>query len=302
VPTLESYLKPDVIQQVSRLDLKARFIVEGFIAGLHDSPYYGFSSEFSEHAKYNVGDEIKRIDWNVYARTDKYYIKRFQAETNLCCYLVVDVSKSMGFSYGGAVTKLEYATYMAAALAYLMVHQQDAVGLATFDDSIRNYLRPKSKRSHLAALLGALAQKPRDRMTHLAECINQAAGLCRDRGLVILFSDLIPSEGESAEDVIRALHHFSYRGHDVILFHVLDHAELTFPFGGPTRFIDVESGREIKVNSDSVRRAYVQRVEAFRERYREAALRARMDYVLVDTEASFDKVLVSYLLARKARF
>lgn len=302
MPAIERYLKPDVIQEVRRLDLKARFIVEGFLAGLHDSPYYGFSSEFSEHAKYNIGDEIRRIDWNVYARSEKFYIKRFQAETNLCCYLVVDMSRSMAFGYGGAITKLEYGTYMAAALSYMMIRQQDAVGLLTFDDTVRHYIRPRIKRSHLVRILACLSQPPRDHLTRLAFCLHQAAELCRDRGLVILLSDLVPGGDEPPEDVVAALNHFRYRGHDVIVFHILDHAELAFPFDGPTRFVDVEDHAEIRVNAESVRREYLDRIRQFCGACRDACHRARIDYVLVDTQDSFDKVLVSYLLARKARF
>lgn len=302
MPTLEQYLRPDVIQQVSRLDLKARFIVEGFLAGLHDSPYYGFSSEFSEHIKYNTGDEIKHIDWNVYARTDKLYIKRFQAETNLCCYLVVDMSNSMGFSYGGVITKLEYAIYMAAALGYMMINQQDAVGMVTFDDSIRNFIPPHSKRSHLIKLLASLAQASRDRNTRLTECLNQAAELCRERGLVIILSDLVPFESETQEDVLRAIHHFRYRGHDVIVFHIMDHAELDFPFDGPTRFVDVETKAQLKVNANAVREEYLGNIRKFTETYRTACLNSKLDYVLIDTKDSFDKVLLSYLVTRKGRF
>jgi len=302
VPLLEKYLKPDVIQKVQRLDLKARFIVEGFIAGLHESPFFGFSSEFSEHHKYNIGDDTRRIDWNVYGRTDKLYIKRFQAETSLRCYLVVDTSRSMAFSYGGVITKLEYATYMSAALGYIMIHQQDAVGLITFDDSIRNYLPAHSKRLQLVKLLAELARKPRGRKTNLAACLNQAAGMCRDKGLVIILSDLLPYGREVQEDIVRAIQHFRYKGHDVVMFHILDHAELLFPFDGPTRFIDVESNADVKVNSSAVRAEYLDNIKGFIEQYRQSCLRSRIDYILVDTHDSFDKVLVSYLLARKGRF
>ena len=193
---IEEYLKPEVIQQVARLDLKAKFIVEGFISGLHDSPYYGFSSEFSEHRRYTIGDEVKNLDWNVFARTDKFYIKRFEAETNLDCHILLDASESMAYAHGRAVSKLEYSIYMAAALGYLMIHQQDNVGLITFDEELTRVVPARSKRSHLVAVLGVLAASMRHRPSRLAACLHRAADMLRKRGLVILMSDLIPAEGE----------------------------------------------------------------------------------------------------------
>jgi len=316
MPKIEEYLRPDVIQKVARLDLKARFIVEGFLSGLHESPYHGFSSEFSEHRRYSVGDDLKELDWNVYAHTDRFYIKKFEAETNLNTYLLVDVSPSMAYSYGRAVTKLQYATYLAAALGYLMLRQQDAVGLATFDTDVLGYIPPGSRRTHLAGLLGLLASSagagkrgasaqapargPKD--GSLARALHRGAELLRRRGLVILLSDLIPPPDEPPGRVVEALRHLTYRGHDVICFQVLDHAELTLPHRGPTRFVDPETGRSVKAYPDAVRREYIRQVNAFIEGYRLACGEARIDHVLVDTSVSFDRVLVSYLVARKGHF
>ncbi len=299
---IEEYLRPDVIQEVKRLDLKARFIVEGFIAGLHDSPYHGFSSEFSDHRKYNPGDDPRYIDWRVYARTDRLYIKRFEAETNLDCNILLDVSESMAYSYGGVMTKLEYAICMAAAVGYLMINQQDNVGLITFDEELTNVVPPHSKRSHLANLLGVLDSALRHRPSRLQNCLHRAAEMLRKRGLVILFSDLIPAEGEEQEQVIEGLKHMCYAGHDVICFHVLDHAELTFPFRGPARFTDVESLQSTRTDADAVAAAYREEVEQFVERYRDACGEERIDYVQVDTSESFDGVLLSFLSARQAKF
>jgi uncharacterized protein (DUF58 family) len=299
---LEEYLKPEVIRQVARLDLKARFIVEGFISGLHDSPYYGFSSEFSEHRKYTIGDEVKHIDWNVFARTDKLYIKRFEAETNLDCHILLDASESMAYCHGRALSKLEYAIYMAAALGYLMINQQDNLGLITFDEELTRVVPARSKRSHLVAVLGVLAGSMRHRPSRLSACLHRAADMLRKRGLVILFSDLIPAEGEDQEAVLDGLRHIKYRGHDVICFQVLDHAELTFPFSGPAQFIDVESHQPLRADADAVADSYRREMAAFIERYRSACLDEAMDFVQVDTAESFDTVLLSYLRTRQTKF
>jgi len=302
MPNVEEYLRPDVIRQVARLDLKARFIVEGFLAGLHNSPYQGFSTEFSEHRKYSVGDDLKNIDWNVFARTDRFYVKRFQAETNLNCYLLVDVSESMAYSHGGAITKLEYSTYIAAALGYLMISQQDAVGLATFDSELVGYVPARSKRAHLAGLLGVLARALRHRPSRIGWSLHRAAELFPRRGLVILFSDLIPAGEESPESVVQALTHLTYRGHDVICFHVLDHAELSLPFEGPSRFIDTETGRQVKLRPEAIRADYRREIERFCENYSRRCAEAEIDYVEVDTSVSFDRVLIAYLMSRRSHF
>ncbi len=299
---IEQYLRPEIIQEVARLDLKAKFIVEGFISGLHDSPYHGFSSEFSEHRKYTVGDDPRSIDWKVFARTDKFYVKRFEAETNLDCHILLDVSESMAYSYGGVITKLEYATYMAAALGYIMIHQQDNVGLVTFDEDVTNVVPARSKRSHLIAILGVLAGALKHRPSRLGTSLHRCANVLRKRGVVILFSDLIPAEGEEVEDVIDGLRHLRYRGHDVICFHVMDHAELTFPFRGPTRFVDVESLTAMRADPEAVAPAYREAVRDFIEQYGEACRTDNVDYVSVDTADSFDKVLLSFLRTRQKKF
>jgi len=296
--TAEQFLRPEVIQSVARLDLKARFIVEGFIAGLHDSPFQGFSTEFSEHRKYAHGDDLKDIDWNVYARTDRYYVKKFQAETNLSCYLVVDVSESMMYRYGRGLTKLEYATCLAASLGYLMSKQQDAVGLVTFDEDVTAYLPPRTKRGHLTAIIGLLSRAPAGRKTHLPQSLHHAAELIRDRGLVVIFSDLLCD----LDPLLDSLHHFRYKGHDVIVFHILDEAEAKFPFEGPIRFQDVEGPDEIAVDARAVKRAYLDELHKFTGALESRCAEAQMDYVQVDTSVGFDKVLMSYLIARRARF
>src|SRR5437764_2603548 len=189
--THEKYLRPEVIRQVARLDLRAKFIVQGFLAGLHASPLHGFSVEFSEHRKYTPGDDPKDLDWTVYAKTEKYYIKKFQAETNLTGHLVLDLSASMAYTYRQELTKLDYAICLAAALGYLMIHQQDPVGLITFDTAIQASLPPRSKRTQLGTILAVLANLKPTGNTDVAHCLHQLAVMIRTKGLVMLFSDLL---------------------------------------------------------------------------------------------------------------
>jgi len=292
------YLKPEVIRQIARLDLKAKFIVEGFITGLHQSPYHGFSVEFSEHRRYTSGDDLKDIDWNVYGKTDKFYIKKFEAETNLNCHLLVDTSASMHYGSKDHMNKLEYATCLAASLGYMMIHQQDAVGLITFDEKIRRYLPPRSKRTQLPNILAVLSQPPSQKQTDIAHVLHEAAELMRDRGLVILFSDLLAD----VEPVLSALHRLRFAGHEVIVFHILDEAEVRFPFEGPTRFHDVESLDFVQANAQTVRDEYLRQIDDFIETYKTECFNAQIDYVQVDTSVPFDKALTSYLIKRKSRF
>src|SRR6185295_3758693 len=192
MPAAEQYLKPEVIRTVARLDLRARFIVEGFLSGLHASPYHGFSVEFSEHRRYSQGDDLKDMDWLVYAKTDRYYVKKYQAETNITGYLVMDLSESMAYTYRQELTKFEYAICLAAALGYLMIHQQDPVGLVTFDTQIRASLPPRSKRTQLATILALLSNLKPTGQTDVAACLHQLAAMVRSKGLIMVFSDLLP--------------------------------------------------------------------------------------------------------------
>ena len=297
--TAESYLKPEVIRQVSRLDLRAKFIVEGFIAGLHASPFHGFSVEFSEHRKYTSGDNISDIDWNVYAKTDRFYIKKFQAETNLTGYLVMDLSGSMGYTYRQELTKFEYSISLAAALGYLMIHQQDPVGLIAFDQKIQTSLPPRSKRTQLGTILSVLANlKPAVMETAIAPSLHQLATMVRSKSLVMVFSDLLADMGP----VLEALHHLRHRGNEVILFHVLDEAEVHFPFEGLIEFEDVESPERMVLDAKGMRADYVEAVREFQESYRAECAKANVDYVAMDTSVSFDKALLEYLVQRQRRF
>jgi uncharacterized protein (DUF58 family) len=295
--TAEKYLKPEVIRQVARLDLRAKFIVEGFIAGLHASPFQGFSVEFSEHRKYTAGDNIADVDWNVYAKTDRFYIKKFQAETNLTGYLVMDLSGSMGYTYRQELTKFEYGISLAAALGYLMIHQQDPVGLVAFDQKVRQSLPPKSKRSQIGNILSLLAKLQPAGETEIAKSLHQVASMLRHRSLVMVFSDLLGDP----EPILHALHRLRFAGHDVIIFHILDEAEALFPFHGMLELEDNETRETLLVDADGIKADYLEEVASFQENYRRECRKARIDYTALHTGMPFDKALMSYLLSRQSR-
>jgi uncharacterized protein (DUF58 family) len=295
--TAEKYLKPEVIRQISRLDLRAQFIVQGFLQGLHSSPFHGFSVEFSEHRKYTTGDNPQDIDWLVYAKTDKYYIKKFEAETNITGYLVMDLSRSMGYTYRQQLTKFDYAICLAAALCYLMIHQQDPVGLITFDEKIRESLPPRSKRTQLGNVLSLLSRLKPSGPTSIARSLTQVSAMLRHHSLVMLFSDLLADP----DPVIKALHRLRHGGHDVILFHILDEAEARFPFEGMIEFEDPETAEKLKVEAGAYKASYLTEVEAFCERYRRESIQSGIDYVRLDTSMQFDKALTEYLVSRRAR-
>jgi uncharacterized protein (DUF58 family) len=294
----EKYLKPSVIQQVARLDLRARFIVEGFLSGLHASPFQGFSVEFSEHRKYVPGDDVKDLDWTVYAKTERYYVKKFEAETTVSGYLAMDLSASMAYTYRQQLTKFDYSICLAAALGYLMIHQQDPVGLVTFDTAIRHSLPPRSKRTQLGTMLSVLANLKPAGTTDVAAGLHQLAGMIRGKSLVMIFSDLLTEP----EPVLRALHHLRHRGHEVILFHVLDEAEVKFPFEGLVEFEDVESPERLTIDAKGMRGDYLQALASFQTLYREECHKANVDYVPIDTSVNFDKALLEYLIQRQRRF
>lgn len=301
---MSALLSPESLQQIKRLDLRARMVVRGFLQGLHSSPFHGFSVQFSEHRRYNRGDDPKLIDWLAYAKTDKYFVKRFEAETNLTGYLVIDLSKSMGFTESQTMTKFEYCTCLAASLTYLMTMQQDPVGLLTFSDKLRALLPARSRRGHLGDVMAQLSRLQPSGTTDLPACITQVAAMLKQHSLVMLFSDLLPSSAENGgpADVISALARLRYGGHDVIVFHVLDEAEVNFPYEGPVQFEDAETGQTVSVDASGFREDYLKQLEAFRQAYREGCNHLRIDYVPLDTSMPFDKALTEYLLQRQSRF
>ncbi len=295
--SVEQYLKPEVIRQISRLDLRAQFIVKGFMQGLHASPFHGFSVEFSEHRKYTPGDDPADIDWLVYAKTDKYYVKKFEAETNITGLLVMDLSRSMGYTYRQEMTKFDYGICLAAALCYLMIHQQDPVGLITFDEKIRHFIPPKSKRRQLGTILSHLAGLKPAGKTNVAAALVQVAAMLRHRSLVMVFSDLL---GEP-DEIIQSLHRLRHGGHDVILFHILDEAEVHFPFDGMIEFEEPETEDRLLVDASDFRQDYLDEVESFRDHLRRECYQSGVDYVELDTSMPFDRALMEYLISRKAR-
>jgi uncharacterized protein (DUF58 family) len=294
----EQYLRPEVIRQVARLDLRAKFIVEGFLSGLHASPFHGFSVEFSEHRKYSAGDDVKDIDWNAYAKTGKYYIKKYRAETNMTGHLVMDLSASMNYTFRQELTKFDYAICLAAALGYLMVNQQDPVGLVTFDTQIRSVVPPKSKRSQIGALLSVLANLKPAGETDIAGSLIRLAPLLRGKCLVMLFSDLLTDPGP----VVQSLYRLRHAGHEVILFHILDEAEVHFPFRGLTEFLDVESPAKLEGPAEGMRDGYLAALDDFRGTWARECGAAGVDFVPMDTSVGFDKALLEYLVQRQRRF
>ena len=298
VRAVEEYLKPEVVRQISRLDLRAQFIVRGFLQGLHASPYQGFSVEFSEHRKYSAGDDPKDIDWLVYAKTDKHYVKKFEAETNITGYLVVDASESMAYTYRQELTKLDYSISLAAALCWLMVHQQDPCGLMVFDEKLHASLPARSKRSQIAQVLSVLAKVKPSGRTDIARSLVQVAAMLRHRSLVMVFSDLLVDPAPVKDALLRLRH----RGHDVILFHILDEAEVSFPFEGMVELVEPESQEKLVVDADAARRGYIDAVRGFRDGFRRDCVRMGIDYVPLDTGMQFDRALMEYLVSRRNRF
>ena len=294
----ETYLKPEVLNQIKRLDLRAQMVVRGFLQGLHASPYHGFSVEFSEHRRYHKGDDPKTIDWLVYAKTDKYYVKRFESETNLTGYLMMDLSRSMGFTFRQQFSKFEYSICLAAALCYLMIMQQDPVGLLTFSDKLRAVLPARSRRGQLTDLLAQLSRLEPAGEANLGDSLNRAAAMLPHRSLLMIFSDLLGD----VEPVYKSLARLRHAGHDVILFHILDEAEVNFPYEGPVEFEDPETGAKMPVDATGIRSDYLDALASFREDFRRRCSNLRIDYVPLDTSMPFDKALTEYLVSRQSRF
>lgn len=293
----EALLDPAVIARIGSLELKARAIVEGFLSGLHRSPFKGFSVEFAEYRQYMSGDDIATIDWKVFARSDRYYVKKFEEETNLACHLVLDVSRSMGYR-SGAMSKLEYGSCLAASLAFLMNRQRDAVGLLGFDEEIVTRLPASARPGHLHALLVTLSRLAPGARTNVAKPLHQLADALTKRGMVVLISDLF----DDPELVIKGLKHFRFRGSDVLVFHVLDADEIRFPFERATRFEDLENQDEVLAVPALVRDHYLRELDALITRYRRELGAVGIDYCLVDTSKPLDLALMAYLSSRGRGF
>lgn len=289
------YLDPEVVAKLSNMELVARLVVEGFITGLHKSPFHGFSVEFAEHRQYMPGDEIRHIDWKIYGKTDRYYIKQFEEETNLKSYVIVDASASMGYSSGGRVSKLQYACYVAAALSQLMIQQRDAVGLTVFDEAVRAYLPPHATKTYLKQILRQLELLQPGRKTGTANSLHEIAERIKRRGLVIILSDLFDQPSE----VMSALKHFRHKKNEVIVMQVLDPLERSFAFGRDAVFKDLETSEEMTTQPWHIQKAYHDSMREFIESYKKQCREHNIDYVLLDTSTPFDVALFEYLHKRQ---
>ena len=289
-----SFLDPAVVARLGTLELKARTIVEGFLSGLHRSPFKGFSVEFAEYRQYIPGDDLSTIDWKVYARSDRYYVKKFEEETNLDCHLLLDVSASMAYGSHHGLSKFEYGACLAASLGYLMNRQRDAVGLTAFDEDIVAMLPASSRPGHLRSLLVTLDRLRTARQTNVAKPLHQLADTLTKRGLVVLISDLL----DDPTEIIRGLKHFQFRGIDVIVFQVLDPDEIDFPFDRATRFEDLETSEEIMAVPGAVRDHYKKEIESLIDRYRRELGASGIDYQLLNTKHPLELALLSYLSTR----
>jgi uncharacterized protein (DUF58 family) len=287
------FLDPAVVARLGTLELRARTVVEGFISGLHRSPFKGFSVEFAEYRQYIHGDDLSTIDWKVFARSDRYYVKKFEEETNLDCQLLIDVSGSMAYGSRG-ITKFEYAACLGASLGYLMNRQRDAVGLTAFDDRIVAALPASTRPGHLRNLLITLNRLALGQRTNVSKPLHQLADSMNRRGMVVLISDLL----DDPEAIIRGLKHFQYRGSDVLVFQILDPDELDFPFDRATRFEDLETSEEVMAVPGLVRRHYLDQMSGLIERYRRELGAVGIDYQLLSTKEPLEMALLAYLSTR----
>ncbi len=286
-------LHPEAIKRIARLDIRARHVVEGFLSGIHRSPYFGQSVEFLQHREYTPGDDLRHLDWKVWAKQDRYYIKQYEEDTNMRCTLLVDVSESMQYG-SGALSKLEYASTIAASLAYLLLRQQDAVGCVTFDEQIRTKVPIRSKRTHINSIVTALESSQPTHKTGMYHILREIAESFPRRGMMILVSDLFTDVAETT----KGLQLLRKRGHDVMVFHTLDDDELDFPFTGPTRFEGLESTAQLNCNPRALREGYLEAINAFLEETRRQCAHSTVDYALLRTSQPLDAALAAYLSNR----
>jgi uncharacterized protein (DUF58 family) len=287
------YLDPATVSKLASMELRARLVVEGFIVGLHRSPYHGFSVEFAEHRQYMPGDDFKHIDWKVFGKSDRFYIKQFEEETNLKAYILLDASRSMGYK-SDSVTKLEYGSYLAASLSYLMLRQQDAPGLLVYDEKVRAYIPPKGARSHITPILRQLTLTEPSNKTDAAVAFHELADRIKRRGLIIVISDLL----DDPDKFLLGLKHFRHRQHEVIVFQILDPNERNFAFKSEARFKDMETGKEVLTDPWQVREEYIKRLNNHVSGITRACRDSQIDYHLLDTSVPFDKALFGYLAKR----
>ena len=288
------YLDPLILAKIDNMALRARLVVEGYLIGQHKSPYHGFSVEFAEHRAYGSGDEIRHIDWKLYGKTDRYYVKRYEEETNLRSYILLDTSQSM--TYGsGEITKLEYGSYLSAALTHLMLNQRDAMGLVLFDEKIRKFIPPRAAPSHANIIMGALDKIQSANDTQIRPTLDYMAERIKKRGLVILISDLL----DDPDQVLMGLNHFRHNKQEMIVFHLLDRQELEFQFGNRTKFRDLETNETITTEPWHIRSAYQELIEIQQRKYRLGCRNQRIDYVPLFTDQPLDLALNEYFNKRQ---
>jgi uncharacterized protein (DUF58 family) len=288
-------LDPSIIGKVAKLELRARLVVEGYVSGLHRSPYRGFSVEFAEHREYAPGDDLRFLDWKVFGKSDRYYVKRYEEETNLLCHLVLDISQSMDFGTEG-IRKFDYAATCAASLAHLVVEQSDAAGLVLFDDDVRAVHPPGNSTAHLKRLFESIEGAKPTGNTDVGKVLVRVADQLRKRGLVVVISDLVGD----VEEILRGLRQLRSRRHDVVVMQVLDPAEIEFPFEQMTLFEGLEQYEDLLADPKSLRKSYLARLDAFRTRLRAGCLAERIDVVEMSTRTPLDVALTSYLSRRSA--
>lgn len=304
MPDTRRYLDPGFVSRLKNMELRARLIVEGFMTGLHKSPYHGFSVEFAEHRPYNPGDELRHVDWKVFAKTDRHYVKQYEEETNLRNYVVLDTSSSMRYRHAAAISKLEYGAHLAAAFHYLMIRQRDATGLIAFDERVHTSMAPRSTSTYLRQLLSELGRisdlDPSEKKTSAAATLAEVAERIGRRSLVVIITDLFENIAQH-DDVLRALRHLRHRGHEVLVFHVLEsETERQFRFPDvPMLFRDMETGEEITLQPAQLRDNYQEAVRVFTESFRRRCLANRIDFVEIDTQEPYDTALLAYMNKRR---
>ena len=290
----KKYLNPETVAKLDNMALRARLVVEGYIIGQHKSPYHGFSVEFAEHRAYGPGDEIRHVDWKLYGKTDRYYVKQYEEETNLKVYILLDISRSMKYT-SKTVSKLDYASYLSAALSYLMLNQRDGTGLILFDEKIQTFIPPRSTSSHLNTILKHLEKPKLGSDTEIGSVLHEMAERIKKRGLIILISDLMDDQ----ESVLSGLKHFRHNKQEVILFHILDRKEMDFDFNARTRFKDMESGSLLTTEPWQIKSSYKKRIQLLQDEYKKQCRKQLIDYVPLFTDQSLDIALNSYLNKRQ---
>ena len=295
-PQRSHWLKPEDLARLSSLELRARGVVEGFLQGLHRSPFIGYSVEFSSHRRYGPGDDLRHVNWKVFARQRKLYVKEFDAETNLNLYLFVDVSRSMQCKVDGAMTKHEYAATLAAAMASIAMKQRDAVALGLMDDGVTSYLDPSAKPGRWEECIQMLSREPAKRVTALAKSLEQAAALARHRGIVVIFSDLV----DDVDGIQRGLQQLRHRGHEVIVFHLLDPCERFLAQGGRVRVLDMEEPAELTTDVEGIRADYLRRIERWCGDLQDICWQHGVDRLELTTDTPPASALVDYLVSRRS--